>query len=308
MDLGGIKFQETVGSKGLKFDFQSLDPVEKMENNFKNCLRGRVGKSETGIWEKCRDQCCFHGSRIAKNKICQLEKDLGLQPSQCRAKCYQCKMKNVKTAFEKYLFEKNPSGYGVQGANGTNGGVAGYNNCLKVSVLNLISDDSGENKIQINKFENSYEKCSKKICGKFPCAAEGAQKSAAQIADCVYTNDVKEAEKFENLYCASANNKKQCQEFKNYLVKKYDMIKNKSIQNKSRNYWETKIRDELENCQRATCGGQLCSKKQQEDNNLREKWEGCGLQRVTQAKDQISENCSKICCGLDKSCSEENKF
>jgi len=39
---------------------------------------------------------------------------------------------------------------------------------------------------------------------------------------------------------------------------------------------------------------------------LREQWEGCGLQYVRKAKDQISNNCAKICCGPGNNCLEES--
>jgi len=136
MNFRDVRFKSTVGPKGLKFNFQPTNVSKKIEQDFKLCVRHKVGKSETGIWEKCRDQCCFHGERVLKDEVCQLEKDLGLQPNECRAKCYQCKMKNVETAFTKYLAEHNPTATGLPTSISTSGGVSGYNNCLKVSVLN----------------------------------------------------------------------------------------------------------------------------------------------------------------------------
>jgi hypothetical protein len=108
MDFGGMKFETTVGPKGLTVDSQGKNNVKKIEHEFKLCVRDRVGKSQTAIQEKCKDQCCFHGQRVPKEEVCRLEKDLGLQPDECRAKCYECKMKNVKTAFGKYIADQPP--------------------------------------------------------------------------------------------------------------------------------------------------------------------------------------------------------
>ena len=108
MDFGGMKFETTVGPKGLTVDFQSTNNVQKIQQKFKLCVRDRVGKSQASIQEKCKDQCCFHGQRVFKDEVCRLEKDLGLQPDECRAKCYECKMKNVKTAFGLYISDQPP--------------------------------------------------------------------------------------------------------------------------------------------------------------------------------------------------------
>jgi hypothetical protein len=168
----------------------------------------------------------------------------------------------------------------------------------------LISDDADRNKIEIKKYANNFKNCAKQFCGKYPCSASDSQKFKAQIGDCVYSKDVKEVQKLEKFYCNGKSNKNKCETFKNYLVKKLYMIRNRQIPNQSRNYWEVRTRTKLETCHKAACGGSLCTAQQQKDKKLREQWEACSRQAVTKAKDQIKSNCDKICCGLNGDCAQ----